>query len=557
MRQYPIWHLRYRGAYDSLVDVLLDNRSLTREAISDAPEMLLDPLRMQDMDRAVGRILDARKKGERVVVFGDYDVDGVTSTALLMDFLDRVGIDAVALLPDRYRDGYGMKPQGVERALAAKADLILTSDNGISAFEAIAVARAAGVDVVVIDHHQPEDRLPDALAVVDPNRPDCGYAFKGLAAVGVAFKVVQAASTGLMRREERVPYLNSLLDLVALGTVADVAPMVSENRLLTRRGMRVMDKTTRPGLRALREAAGSADKPVNTTAIAYFLGPRINSAGRLGSAGLALDLLRSRDEEEARRLAEALNALNARRMDLQNAGIDEAREQVEKGGLVCDRMLVVHGEDWHLGVIGLIAGRLSEVYGRPSAVCTGVRKDGTFTGSARTSGGYNIVEAIFRCADLLSEFGGHAEAAGFTLPAKKLEAFRDRLIRDANQALTEEALIRRLEVDVELDASDISLESVSLIEALEPFGPLNESPCFMVKDCSVRASNSVGGGKHLKMRLQIEKQVVEAIWWRQGALTGTLSAGKRVDVAFSLVKNIWNGHEKVELEVKDVRPAEA
>ncbi len=557
MRQYPIWHLRYRGAYDSLVDVLLDNRSLTREAISDAPEMLLDPLRMQDMDRAVGRILDARKKGERVVVFGDYDVDGVTSTALLMDFLDRVGIDAVALLPDRYRDGYGMKPQGVERALAAKADLILTSDNGISAFEAIAVARAAGVDVVVIDHHQPQDRLPDALAVVDPNRPDCGYAFKGLAAVGVAFKVVQAASTGLMRREERVPYLNSLLDLVALGTVADVAPMVSENRLLTRRGMRVMDKTTRPGLRALREAAGSADKPVNTTAIAYFLGPRINSAGRLGSAGLALDLLRSRDEEEARRLAEALNALNARRMDLQNAGIDEAREQVEKGGLVRDRMLVVHGEDWHLGVIGLIAGRLSEVYGRPSAVCTGVRKDGTFTGSARTSGGYNIVEAIFRCADLLSEFGGHAEAAGFTLPAKKLEAFRDRLIRDANQALTEEALVRRLEVDVELDASDISLESVSLIEVLEPFGPLNESPCFMVKDCSVRASNSVGGGKHLKMRLQIEKQVVEAIWWRQGALTGTLSPGKRVDVAFSLVKNIWNGHEKVELEVKDVRPAEA
>ena len=557
MRQYPIWHLRYRGAYDSLVDVLLDNRSLTREAISDVPEMLLDPLRMQDMDRAVDRILDARKKGERVVVFGDYDVDGVTSTALLMDFLDRVGIDAVALLPDRYRDGYGMKPQGVERALAAKADLILTSDNGISAFEAIAVARAAGVDVVVIDHHQPQDRLPDALAVVDPNRPDCGYAFKGLAAVGVAFKVVQAASTGLMRREERVPYLNSLLDLVALGTVADVAPMVSENRLLTRRGMRVMDKTTRPGLRALREVAGSADKPVNTTAIGYFLGPRINSAGRLGSAGLALDLLRSRDEEEARRLAEELNALNARRMDLQNAGIDEAREQVEKGGLVRDRMLVVHGEDWHLGVIGLIAGRLSETYGRPSAVCTGVRKDGTFTGSARTSGGYNIVEAIFRCADLLSEFGGHAEAAGFTLPAKKLEAFRDRLICDANQALTEEALIRRLEVDVELDASDISLESVSLIEALEPFGPLNESPCFMVKDCSVRASNSVGGGKHLKMRLQIEKQFVEAIWWRQGALAGTLSAGKRVDVAFSLVKNIWNGYEKVELEVKDVRPAEA
>ena len=557
MQQYPIWHLRHRNAYNSLMDMLLKNRSLTREDISDAPEVLLDPFKMQDMDRAVSRILDARKKGERVVVFGDYDVDGVTSTALLIDFLERVGIDAVALLPDRFRDGYGMKPPGVERALTQGAQLILTADNGISSFEAIDIACEAGVDVVVVDHHHPQERLPAAVAIVNPNRPDCGYAFKGLAAVGVAFKVVQAASTDLMSREERVPYLNSLLDLVALGTVADVAPMVSENRLLTRRGMRVMDKTARPGLRALKEVAGSADKPVNTTAIAFFLGPRINSAGRLGSAELALDLLRSSDEAKAQGLAEALDALNTQRMELQNAGIDEARGQVERGELFRDRILVVPGEDWHLGIIGLIAGRLSEAYARPSAICTGVRKDGTFTGSARSSGGYNISEAIFKCSDLLSEFGGHAAAAGFTLPAKNFETFRDRLIQDANQSLTDEALTLRLEIDAELTPSDISLRSVLLIEALEPFGPLNESPCFMVKGCDIRVVDTVGaGGTHLKMKLEMDKQVIGAIWWRQGDLAKLLSAGKRVDVAFSLVKNAWNGYEKVELEVKDMRPAE-
>ena len=212
---------------------------------------------------------------------------------------------------------------------------------------------------------------------------------------------------------------------------------------------------------------------------------------------------------------------------------------------------------WLWGIIGLIAGRLSEAYARPSAICTGVRKDGTFTGSARSSGGYNISEAIFKCSDLLSEFGGHAAAAGFTLPAKNFETFRDRLIQDANQSLTDEALTLRLEIDAELTPSDISLRSVLLIEALEPFGPLNESPCFMVKGCDIRVVDTVGaGGTHLKMKLEMDKQVIGAIWWRQGDLAKLLSAGKRVDVAFSLVKNAWNGYEKVELEVKDMRPAE-
>lgn len=557
MQRYPIWHVRHQGDYDSLVGVILANRSLTPADLSDDPEGLRDPFLMKDMDRAVDRVLRAIWGGERIVVFGDYDADGVTSTAVLLDFLERAGADAQSLLPDRYRDGYGMKPPGVRRALERGARLIVTADNGISSFEAIEAANASGVDVVVIDHHHPPERLPAALAVVNPNRVDCGYPFKGLAAVGVAFKVAQALSQELMPEAERRPYLNSLLDLVALGSVADVAPVTGENRLLIRRGMQVLDQTTRPGLRALKEAAGVAHRPVDTTTIGFFLGPRINSAGRLASADLALSLLRCRDAGEATRLAGELNALNLRRQDLQNAGVEEAQRQVGEEGLDRHRILVVRGEDWHLGVIGLIAGRLAETYWRPAVVCTDARKSGVYTGSARTAGGYNIVEAIFRCADLLTEYGGHADAAGFSFPSGNYEAFRERLIEDADRLLSEDRLTPRLELDVALRPSDVSLETVSALSALAPFGADNECPRFLLRDCRVESCAAVGQGAHLKLTLRAGEQTCDAIWWRQGELVYLLSPGDRVDAAFTLEANTYRGQTCAQLVLEDLRPAEA
>ena len=577
MQKYPIWTLRHTrdsdssadGSAEPLVDVVMANRSLTADDIADSPENLQDPFSMKDMDRLTERIVKAVRSGERIVVFGDYDVDGVTSTAVLMDFLDRVGADAVAILPDRYRDGYGMKPPGVQRAIDAGAGLIVTADNGISSFEAVEAANAAGIDVLVTDHHEPQGRLPDALAVVNPNRPDCGYAFKGLAAVGVAFKAVQALSDTLVEASERRAYLNSLLDLVALGTVADVAPMLGENRLLTRRGLQILDRTQRPGLQALKAVAGADTRPVDTTAIGYFLGPRINSAGRLASADLALDLLRTSEANEAARLAERLNALNLQRRQLQLAGVKQAVEQVESMGLDANRILIAKGESWHLGVVGLIAGRLAEQYGRPGIACTEVREDGSFTGSARSAAGYNIAEAIFRCADLLTEYGGHADAAGFTGPLGHYEAFRTRLEADAAERISDEDLKTRLELDATLLPMEISLETVSALSALAPFGRGNEAPLFMVQDCTIERAIAVGKGAHLKMNLDTGSSAAradgaarsssrkcDAVWWRQGELAGRLRRSDHVDVACALEANTWNGRTQVQLVVEDMRPAE-
>jgi len=554
MQRYPIWHVRHTAPYSSLIDVILANRSLTLDRLSDAPDVLNDPYLMKDMDRVVARILQAIREGERIVVFGDYDVDGVTSTSLLLDFFDTVGADATFLLPDRFRDGYGMKPPGVERAVKKGARLIVTSDNGISSFEAVDAANQAGVDVVVIDHHHPQDRLPNALALVNPNRVDCEYPFKGLAAVGVAFKVVQALSQELISDAgERRRYLNSLLDLVALGTVADMAPMIEENRLLTRRGMQVLEQTERSGLKALKSIAGAANKPIDTTSIGFFLGPRINSAGRLASAELALNLLRCKDFTEASRLAEELDGLNSERQTLQSNGIGEAERLVESEGLDQNKILVLQGSDWHLGVVGLIAGRLVDRFWRPALVCTDYRKNGIYTGSARTAGGYNIVQAIFRVADLLTEYGGHAEAAGFSVPAENFAAFRDRLVADAEAHLSDDDLTPQLEVDVELMPSAISLSTVETLAKLAPCGTGNEAPRFMAKRCRVADARAVGHGAHLKLTLDTGDDLCDAIWFRQGELVYELSVGDQVDVAFGLSSNTWQGRTKVQMMVEDMR----
>lgn len=553
MRLYPVWQFAHEGPYQSVYGALLAVRQLTPEQLAVGSEALHRPELLTDLARAVTRVEDSIRSGGKIVVYGDYDVDGITSTAVLLDFLEACGARCDYVLPDRFNDGYGIKPAGLRRAMEKGADLIVTVDNGISAFEALELAQGEGIDVIVIDHHTQTQDLPPAHSIVNPNRRDCDYPFKGLAGVGVTFKVVQALSEAFMDGGERRAYLNGLLDLVALGTVADVAPVLDENRVLVRQGLKAMARTERVGLRSLKHKARCGEGPIDTTAIGFRLSPRLNSAGRLGSPDLALDLLRTSDEERALALAEELDELNSRRQQLQRQGTEEAKALVSERDVEEDRILVVLGEDWNLGVIGLIASNLAESHYRPAVVCTDARRDGTYVGSARSIPPYDMIGGISACASHLTTYGGHHNAAGFSLDAERFEAFRVDLIDHASEELRQEDLSPKLAVDLVLRPEDIGWGTRESLSSMEPFGQGNETPVFAALDMEVLACNRVGKkGEHLKLVLDAAGQRTSAMWWRQGALAKELRQGDRVAAAFGLEADGYTGGKAVQMVIRDL-----
>ena len=553
MRRYPVWDILYQDSYDSVVEALKAVRALDPDALSFGAEQLHPPELMRDLDRGVDRVEQAIRNGEKILIYGDYDVDGVASTTLLLDFLKKVDAPTDFVLPDRRLDGYGIKPAGVRRALERGAELIITVDNGISAHEAIDLAGTAGVDVVVVDHHQQHGELPAAHSVINPNRRDCSYPFKGLAGVGVTFKFVQALSDRFIESGERRRYLNSLLDLVALGTVADVVPVLEENRVFIQRGLEIMRKSSRPGLRQLREVAGLADKPLNTTAIGFYLGPRINVAGRLTSANLAMNLLNAHDEGRAAGFAEELNELNGRRQKLQREAIKEAESLIDPETLESDRLLVLLGETWHLGILGLLAGNLAGKYHRPAVVCTGSREDGTYTGSARSIPGYDISAGISACSEHLIAHGGHAGAAGLSMQAESFEAFRIALLDHAEEHISSADLQPRLTVDMVLRPTDVAFKTLVQLQELEPFGRGNEIPVFATEHAEIVSAARIGrGGVHCKMALKTGDGVCQAVWWDHGGVVEEAAPGQTVSIAFALEEDYFAGRETVQMVVKDM-----
>ncbi|MEE2659601.1 MAG: single-stranded-DNA-specific exonuclease RecJ [Candidatus Latescibacterota bacterium] len=552
MRTYPVWQVAHQGPYVSLLDTLLANRNLNIDELEVGAEGLHPPEQLLDLQRGVERIERSIRRDEHIVIFGDYDVDGVSSTALMLDFLDHVGASCDFLLPDRHHDGYGLKPPGVRRALELGARLIITVDNGISAFEALQVARAQSVDVVVIDHHRQNVELPPAHSIINPNRLDCDYPFKGLAGVGVTFKVVQRLSEAFLAGDQRRRYLNDLLDLFALGTVADIVPLLDENRILLRYGLRVADRSTRPGFQALRGVARVKGR-LDTRAIGFYLGPRLNVAGRLEKPDLALELLRTDDSERARELAGQLDDLNARRRQMQKQGIQEALSLVGDEDLERERLICSLGEEWDLGVIGLIASALCETFSRPAVAVTDVKRDGTYVGSARSIPGYDVNDGIRACSEFLTTYGGHAAAAGFSLPGDRYEEFRAALIDNANANLSVKDLQASLHIDTELDVADIHYETVKSLARLEPFGQGNPVPVFVTRNLEVESFSRVGReAEHLKVVFRSESATRPAIWWRQGEVADALEAGSRVDAAYELSLDAYKGLETAQMVVKDL-----
>ncbi len=510
---------------------------------------LHDPSLLPDMDAACERIFRALDGGERIVVFGDYDADGVTATVLLLDLFRALGAPCSAILPHRLRDGYGIKRAGVERALAQGAGLIITVDNGMSAHEALGFARQAGVDVIVTDHHlQGAGDRPPACAVVNPNRRDSEYPFPGIAGVGVAYKLAAAVAHQRMTPRQAERFLKWSLDLVAMGTVADVAPLVDENRVFVHYGLKVIAHARRPGVRALLAVSGTSQRRLAPEVIGFRLGPRINAAGRLDAADHALRLLRAQDPGEARPLAERLDAINRQRQTMLKEAVDQLLPTIDEDA----RLLAVRGS-WHPGIIGLIAARLCERYHRPAVVMTDFDGSETLKGSARSPECFHITRALDRVAHLLAGHGGHSRAAGLSVPLEAVDELIAQLTAQAEEQLTEEDLVRSIVIDTPVREDELTLEQAEELLRLQPCGQGNPRPILAYEGARVEHARALTNGAHLKLLLGIGSRTIDGIGFGLGEWFPKLPKGATIDAAFHLDVNEWRGRRSPQLVLADIR----
>ena len=511
-------------------------------------EELTDPMLLIDMDKACARILDAIDREETIVVFGDYDVDGVTATALLYQHLKGMGANVKCMLPSREGDGYGLSKNAIQSIHDKGCQLIVTVDNGISALEEAEFAASLGVDLIVTDHHLPHDTLPKAVAVVDPRRADDTSPFKGLCGAGVAFKLC-AALDGCPP-EEMLDYCG---DLAAVGTVADVMPLTGENRTLVKAGLHLLQNSDRPGLLALLDEVGLGGKPVTAENVSYAIAPRINAAGRMDSAVTALQLVLCEDEERAAELAHKLNEINAARQETEGEIAKAAQAQLEaEPAILEDRVILIWGRDWHPGVIGIVASRLVEKTGRPVIVVS-IDEHGEGKGSGRSVQGFNLHACIASCEDLLLRFGGHAMAAGFTVREENIPALADALRRAVEAAPKQAASC--LEADAAVLPESLTVPAVEELDLLEPWGAGNPRPVLVLPGTQVVSAVAVGRGRHLKLRLESRGVPLDAIWFSNDGAGLDLEPGSRLDVAFCPQINEFRGLRSVQLQVMDLRPA--
>ncbi|HEU4685650.1 MAG TPA: single-stranded-DNA-specific exonuclease RecJ [Nitrospira sp.] len=508
-----------------------------------------DPFLIPDMELAIDRLRRAVVDGESVCFYGDYDVDGMTATSLYLSFFDAAGAKVRAYIPHRQREGYGLNVAAVERLHQEGVSLLVTSDCGTTAHREIARAKELQMDVIVTDHHQTDDRMPSAVAVMNPHRLGARYPFKGLCSAALAYKVVQAYQTRY--GDHGVP-LESFLDLVALATVADVVPLQDENRRFVREGLAQLSRGARCGIRALKQAAGISGECTAET-IAFRLAPRLNAAGRLDHAMLGVQLLTTESPAEAQRLAERLEQLNRERQAIEAEMTSEAVAMLKEREL--SSAIVVASCQWHVGVVGIVAARLVERFHRPSVVIA-IDEQGVGKGSARTVGDFDLYQGLAACRDLLEAFGGHPSAAGVTIRENRLDEFRERFASTAASWTTGGMRGPTLHVDLEVQLAEVTTRLIKEIETLHPFGAGNPEPTFAVKGLDVMEARTVGE-KHLKMTVRQGRSLpFDSIGFGMRSL-GDLGIASRVpvDLAFIPELNRWNGYDRIQLRIRDVRPS--
>lgn len=504
-----------------------------------------DPFLFKGMDIAVERIIKAINNKEKILIYGDYDVDGITSTTVLKKYLMDRGISVDTYIPNRLHEGYGLNKNAIDTIKERNIDLIITVDCGISAIEEVDYAVSLGMDIIVTDHHEVGEKLPNALAVIDAKRKDNTYPFRSLAGVGVVFKLIQALSIKLeIKPEEYLKYL----DLVCVGTISDIVPLEGENRTIAKLGLMLIKVTRNLGLRELIKSSGY--KEIDSNTISFGVAPRINACGRMGHEEESLKLFLAEDLESATKITKELNEYNTLRQSTEKAIYEEAVQEIDRNHLDEKNSIVLGGKGWHHGVIGIVSSKVTDKYYKPSILLS--FEDDIAKGSGRSVPGFDLYEGLTKCEDLLEKYGGHSMAVGLTLKKENLEKFKERFEQIAKEKNIKE-LVPIIYIDDELKLKDINMDLVKGLSILEPFGEANKVPLFLIRNLKIDSIRALSEGRHLKLTLRDENFVINAIGFELGYLAEEYRIGDRIDVVGTLEINSFNGFRSIQINMKDIR----
>ena len=537
-----------------IASVMANRNILTKEKaqqfFSPTLDKLHDPFLMKDMDKAADHLAECIKNRQNILVFGDYDVDGTTGASTLGLFINSAGGNSEVYVPDRETEGYGLSTQGVDRAEEVGAKLIITCDCGITGHDSVDYANSKSIDVIITDHHMPSPELPNAYAVLNPKRDDCTYPFKGLCGGGVTLKLAEAVAI-ILEVDPELVY--SHLDLITLGTAADLVPLLDENRSIVYHGLKSLEKTEKPGLHALLEVSNLLEKELTVGRLIFGAAPRINAAGRLGDANRAVALFSTENPIEAAEIAKELDEENRNRQDIQQTIVDEALLKVNaECDLQNENAIVLWEEGWHQGVIGIVASRIKEEYHRPTIIIA--MENGVGKGSARSIFNFDLYENLTKCAHHLDGFGGHPMAAGLTISKSNLPLFRESFITLANNALSDSDLVGTLTIEAEMKLSEINGRFMEFLSKLAPFGPGNMRPQFVSRKVEIAGNpRLVGNGDHLKFSAMQNGKAFGAIAFNMGKYYSDLLSGKPFDLAYVVEENEWQGRKSIQLNIRDIK----
>ena len=537
-----------------LTAIILYNRGICDDEdvsrfLSRDLNLMHDPYLLKDMEKATERIIRARDNNEKITIYGDYDVDGITSIAILYKHLQEMGIAVDYYVPDRMQEGYGVNKDALDKIKSGGTTLIITVDTGITAVEESEYAREIGLDVIVTDHHECKEQIPDVYAAIDPKRKDCKYPFKSLAGVGVVFKLIQA----LDEKKSLPDLMDKYADFLCLGTVADISPLIDENRVIVSEGLKRFKDTKNIGLKALIDVS-TGGKAITTSTIGYTIAPRINASGRLGCASRSVELFLTDDMEKAKSLAESLCEENTLRQQTEQKMFREAMEYLESHPEVKDdNIIVIPHKEWHHGIVGIVSSKITEKFYKPSILFA---IDGDEAkGSGRSVNGFNLFGVLENCSDLLEKFGGHELAAGLTIKAENIEAFRQRVNECSKEGFSKDASLPTIMIDAAIKVQYVTLDTVHDINKLQPFGVDNPTPAFAVRNIKIHKISVMSDGKHLRMTLLKDGKYVDSVGFGMGEYYQYLEEGDYIDVAFALDINDYKGFQNVQMILKDIKKA--